>query len=95
MKFIVFWDVASLKLTDISEVRTASFTRAMVMEAVRISETSVNFNLTARCYIPEDSKLQWWSLAENKMWDLNCDGGLIDMADKHKGLNICLIMYTY
>jgi hypothetical protein len=28
------------------------------MEAVRTSETSVNFNVTTRRYIPEDSKLQ-------------------------------------
>jgi hypothetical protein len=28
-----------------------------MMEAVRTSETSVNFNVTTRCYIPEDSKL--------------------------------------
>jgi hypothetical protein len=27
------------------------------MEAVRTSETSVNFNVTTRRYIPEDSKL--------------------------------------
>jgi hypothetical protein len=29
-----------------------------MMEAVRTSETSVNFNVTTRRYIPEDSKLQ-------------------------------------
>jgi hypothetical protein len=28
------------------------------MEAVRTSETSVNFNVTTRRYVPEDSKLQ-------------------------------------
>jgi hypothetical protein len=28
-----------------------------MMETVRTSETSVNFNLTTRRYIPEDSKL--------------------------------------
>jgi hypothetical protein len=28
-----------------------------MMEAVRTSETSVNFNVTTRRYIPEDSKL--------------------------------------
>jgi hypothetical protein len=27
---------------------------ALMMEAVRISETSVNFNVTTRRYIPED-----------------------------------------
>jgi hypothetical protein len=35
---------------------TASI-RALMMEAVRISETSINFNVTTRRYIPEDSKL--------------------------------------
>jgi hypothetical protein len=29
----------------------------LVMEAVRTSETSVNFNVTTRRYIPENSKL--------------------------------------
>jgi hypothetical protein len=29
----------------------------LMMEAVRTAETSVNFNLTTRPYIPEDSKL--------------------------------------
>jgi hypothetical protein len=31
---------------------------ALMMEAVRISETSVHFNVTTWRYIPEDSKLQ-------------------------------------
>jgi hypothetical protein len=48
--------VLTLKLTDVSEVRTASNIRAMMMEAVRTSEMSVNFNVTTRRYIPEDSK---------------------------------------
>jgi len=48
--------VVMLKLTDVSEVLTASIIRAM-MEVVRTSETSVNFNETTRRYIPEDSKL--------------------------------------
>jgi hypothetical protein len=43
-----------LKVTDVSEVRTASIIRAM-MEAVRTSETLVNFNVTRRRYIQEDS----------------------------------------
>jgi hypothetical protein len=46
-----------LQLTDVSEVRTASISIALVMAALRISETSVNFNVTTRRYIPEDSKL--------------------------------------
>jgi hypothetical protein len=48
-----------LKLTQVSEVRTASIIRAiaLVMEAVCTSETSVNFNVTTGRYIPEDFKL--------------------------------------
>jgi hypothetical protein len=45
----------TLKLTDVSEMRTVSI-RA-TMEAVRTSETSVNFNVTTQRYIPEKSKL--------------------------------------
>jgi hypothetical protein len=65
MKFRVFCDVAScshVEVDDVSEVRTASITRAIIalmMEAVRISETSVNFKVTTRRYIPEHSKLQY------------------------------------
>jgi hypothetical protein len=47
--------VVTLKLADISEARTAAI--ALMMEAVRISETSINFNMTTRRYIPEDSKV--------------------------------------
>jgi hypothetical protein len=43
-------------LADVSEVRTASIT-AVMMEALRTSETSVNFNVNTRRYIAEDSKL--------------------------------------
>jgi hypothetical protein len=46
-------------MTDVSEVRAASNIRAMsrfalMMEAARISETSVNIQLRTRQYIPED-----------------------------------------
>jgi hypothetical protein len=47
--------VVTVKLTDISEVRTASIT-VLMMEAVRSSETSAHF-VTTRRYIPEYSKL--------------------------------------
>jgi hypothetical protein len=46
-----------LKLTDVSQVRTASKIIALMMKAVGTSETSVNFNVIAQRYIPEDSKL--------------------------------------
>jgi hypothetical protein len=52
-----------LKLYDVSEVCTASIIRAM-MEVVCTSETSYNFNLTTRCYIPETSKLK----VEERPW---------------------------
>jgi hypothetical protein len=49
-------------LTEVSEGRTASTFRTLnfitlKMAAVRTSETSVNFNVNIRRYIPEDSKL--------------------------------------
>jgi hypothetical protein len=42
--------------TDVSEVRAASIIRAM-MEAARISKTSVDIQLRTWQYIPEDSEL--------------------------------------
>jgi len=48
--------VVTLKLTDVSEVHTASIITLM-MEAVSTSETSVNFSVTTWRYFPEDSKL--------------------------------------
>jgi hypothetical protein len=39
------------------KVRTASIIKALMMEAVRTSETSVYSNETARRYIPEGSNL--------------------------------------
>jgi hypothetical protein len=41
-----------LKFTDASEVRAAII--ALMMEAARTSETSVNFKVTTQRYIPED-----------------------------------------
>jgi hypothetical protein len=68
MKMIAFWDIApcSPVVADhISEVRTASIIRAMMMmEAVRKSETSVCYNETTRHNIPEDYHLYtvtWFS----------------------------------
>jgi hypothetical protein len=46
--------------TEESEVHSVSIISvfiALMMEMVRISESSVSINLTAQCYIPEDSKL--------------------------------------
>jgi hypothetical protein len=44
-------------LTDVSAVRTPTNNSALMMGAVRTSETSVNFNVITRCYIPEDTEL--------------------------------------
>jgi hypothetical protein len=52
MKFRVFWDVAPCSHDEV-----ASIIIAMMMEAVRTSEMSVNFNMTTWRYIPEDSQL--------------------------------------
>jgi hypothetical protein len=46
-----------LKFTEVSEIRTASII-ALMMEAVCIFETPVNFNVTTWRYIPEDTKLK-------------------------------------
>jgi hypothetical protein len=39
-------------------VRVASIINALMMEAARTSETSVDIQLRTRQYIPEDSELQ-------------------------------------
>jgi hypothetical protein len=43
--------------TDVSEVRAATIISAMMMEAARISKTSVYICLTTWQYIPEESEL--------------------------------------
>jgi hypothetical protein len=56
MKFRVYWDVAPCSHVEVDRRFRGVFT-AMIMEAVRTSETYVNFNVTTRRYIPEDSTL--------------------------------------
>jgi hypothetical protein len=58
-------------LTDVSEVRAASIIRAM-MEAARISETSIDIQLKTRQYIPEDSELHT-RRSENLKSDMYCN----------------------
>jgi hypothetical protein len=63
MAFRDVWDVGrvvTLNLTDVSEVRSASMIRAMIImvKEVGTSETSVNFNVTTRPYVPQNSELQ-------------------------------------
>jgi hypothetical protein len=43
--------------TNVSEVRAAYIIIALIMEAPRTSETSVDIQLRTRQYIPEDSEL--------------------------------------
>jgi hypothetical protein len=50
MKFRVFWAVSPCSHVEVI---------ALMMEAVSTSETSNNYNVTTRRYIPEDSKLQY------------------------------------
>jgi hypothetical protein len=55
-----FWNIVTHSLVDEdndSQMRAVSITRAMVMEAVRISETSVCFNETTRRYITQYCRL--------------------------------------
>jgi hypothetical protein len=52
LRRVVWW-----KLTDVSEVVTASIVTLM-MEAVSTSETSANFYQTTRRSIPEDNYLR-------------------------------------
>jgi hypothetical protein len=58
MRFRVFWDVAPRShVEDDPCFRDAYYPIALMMEAVRTSETSVSFNVTTRSYIPENSKV--------------------------------------
>jgi hypothetical protein len=50
--------VVTLKLTDVSEVCTASIVIALMMEVVRTTETSATFNVTTRRNIAQDSKIE-------------------------------------
>jgi hypothetical protein len=43
--------------TDVSEERAASIIKALMMEAARTSETTVDIQLRTWQYIPEDSDL--------------------------------------
>jgi hypothetical protein len=52
MKITTFWDIETCSLVE---------GRSWMMEAVRTSETSVCFNDTTLCYIPEGFCLQIWS----------------------------------
>jgi hypothetical protein len=56
--------VVSYKLTDVSEMRTASIIRELIlmMEAVSTSETSVNFYETTLRNIPEGGQLPYSQL---------------------------------
>jgi hypothetical protein len=55
----VFWDIAPYSLARVDRrFRRAYIIRAMMMEAVRTSETSVYCSETIWRYIPEDSRLQ-------------------------------------
>jgi hypothetical protein len=43
--------------TDVSEVRAATIINALMMEAARTSETSVDIQSKTWQYVPEDSEL--------------------------------------
>jgi hypothetical protein len=48
MKFRVFWDVLPCSKVEVDRRLRCAYCDALMMEAVRTSETSVNFNLTTR-----------------------------------------------
>jgi hypothetical protein len=61
VKMTAFFDIVpcivSLTQTDVSEALSASIIRTVLIEAVRTSETSANFNETTPRYISEGSHL--------------------------------------
>jgi hypothetical protein len=77
MKFRVFWDVAPCSHAEVyGRFRGAYCIIRVMMELVRTSETSVNFNVTTRRCIPEDTKLReigglkmnWKECGRNRLW---------------------------
>jgi hypothetical protein len=58
MKATGLWDTALCSVVDVSEVCTASIIRAMIIEAVGTSETSVSFYESTRRCIPEGCHFQ-------------------------------------
>jgi hypothetical protein len=80
MKMTVFWDVAPyslVKFTDVSEVLAAPIIRAIIlmMEAVSICETWVNFYQTTRCNIPEESYLHFGKVYSGYAEETNSKNG--------------------
>jgi hypothetical protein len=76
MKVRVLWDVAPCSRVEVDRCFIGAYCFhhqgylfiAPMMEAVHTSETSVNFNVTPRRYIPEDSNLQVLSLQPVMAW---------------------------
>jgi hypothetical protein len=63
---LVFWNISPCSHVEVDRRFRGAYCLhhqgdsviVLIMEAVRTSETSVNFNLNTRRYIPEDSKLR-------------------------------------
>jgi hypothetical protein len=57
------WDVAPCSHVEVDQRFRSAFylhhkgDEFIMMEAVRTSETSVHFNVTTQCHIPEETKL--------------------------------------
>jgi hypothetical protein len=59
---------ASMKVRVFRDVAPCSHVIALMMEEVRASETSVNFNVITRRYIPEVSKLHTQQIASKQIF---------------------------
>jgi hypothetical protein len=85
------WRRVVTKLTDVSEVRTASIIRAMKPgDGVGTSETLVNFNVTTQRYIPQDSKLHT-RLRENLKSHISCQVSPTSLSDVSAGTARALV----
>jgi DNA topoisomerase VI subunit B len=72
MKFRIFWDMLPSSQVDVDRRFRGAYCLhhqgALMIEAVRTTETSVNIYSTTRQHIPEDSKLHY-NFASNSSID--------------------------
>jgi hypothetical protein len=69
MKMAVFWVVALCRLVRVCQRFRGPYSIAMMLEAVRASETSVNLYKSIRRYNPEDSHLRVFFIGRNAIYN--------------------------